>query len=227
MNYTRATRYLLQGYDVMRIGWARIKHYVRLCEQDGRYYLCNPNRCRPWRPDTDEELATDWIVPGIHDLTLDGGKQTPPNKTAIMGMLVNPGRIPNYDRPYAPGPWRVDDPEQQLMYDGRALFSYSTDEDGSNHLYPSYQVEISRLDDYGHNTIATVLDDGLDWLANARLIAAAPDMLDTLCHILPAVQKDCIGCQRVETVDSINHSTSCASIRKAVDRALNGATEDE
>ena len=100
---------------------------------------------------------------------------------------------------HTPGPWEADDPQKQVG-EGRPLFEISS-KDGIRR--PLMEIEISAYDDFGHVTIAVVDDEISAWVANARIIAAAPDMLDELKSILSVMEGKGIAPKRQETIRQV------------------------
>ena len=78
---------------------------------------------------------------------------------------------------HTPGDWRVDDPEPCYEETDQELKVLKI---STNKIETVEQVEISVLDEYGHNTICTVTLEGLHSIHDAHLIAAAPKMLKAL-----------------------------------------------
>lgn len=113
---------------------------------------------------------------------------------------------------FTPGPWRAIGHMGIVTRDATA--PYPADHTGN--------VEICRVGDWRDRELIPF--NGERWTADARLIAAAPDLLETLSGLV------CYGCDiRIGFTDpdSMRHvrgCINCAAPRAAIAKALGGAS---
>ena len=118
-------------------------------------------------------------------------------------MTIDINELSQSAQAATPGPWYVG----SGTYEGRNIYSTTSVTDGEGF---TYQPVVATAED----------DDVVCWEANARLIAAAPDLLEALKEIMPFIATVNIGCHGEKCREPWHHS--CNSEEEAEAAAQKG-----
>lgn len=106
------------------------------------------------------------------------------------------------NREHTPGPWEAEEQDNSLWITGR---------DRTANVICDIVERMSVLDE-GTNTHTPCLQD--EYFANARLIAASPDLLDACIYAIEAYESD--GFENMDVRDQMIYKLCKAAVEKAI-----------